>query len=267
MMISSNRYWVQVDHSVGFSFRGSPSFTISGRSGFGKTTFAEYLLLKIKAQFGAGLAISDVKRSDLSTLVHVIKHGDRMVACTANQTARLLRIMNTNLNNRALHYRGQFGKDWADYGLRPYVILIDEVAALMAEADAKLRVELTDQLKQLILRGRALGMFCILSAQRLDSNVLDKAIVQQAGSAAILGTASNMDYRIAFPTVEDVTRLPRIDNIPGHGLLYAEGQKSLLPQPFIAPDMSAVDIPTVLKELEKRNDSSKYADESGYWQY
>jgi hypothetical protein len=38
------------------------------------------------------------------------------------------------------------------------------------------------------------------------------------------------------------------------------------PTPFVSPDMSNIDVPKVITRLENNYDSSKYNDESDYWQ-
>lgn len=262
---SKDQGCITLTSTIKLNFRGSPGLLLVGRSGMGKTQLATYISLKFMSQMRGGLLIVDNKRSDLSTLSNYLNNGDRVVATTVGQTAKLLRNMVDNMNNRASHFRGNFGQDWLDYNLRPYLILIDEVAALIAEANAKEKNELMSLLRQLILKGRQAGIFVILSAQRLEATVIDRSLTLQLGNRIIMGNADSETYRMVFPGI-DSKELPRIPNKAGYGLIFMDGQDSLLPIPFIAPDMSGVSVPKVISRLEQEFNYANFANESSYWQ-
>lgn len=262
---SKSKGYITLTPTIKLNFRGSPGLLLVGRSGMGKTQLATYISLKFMSQMQGGLLIVDNKRSDLSTLSNYLNNGKQVVATTVGQTARLLRNMVDNMNNRASHFRGNFGQDWLDYNLRPYLILIDEVAALMAEATTKEKNELMSLLRQLILKGRQAGIFVILSAQRLEATVIDRSLTLQLGNRIIMGNADSETYRMVFPGI-DTKELPKIPNKPGFGLIEMDGQANILPVPFVAPDMSNVNVPNVISKLENNLNLNNFADETGYWQ-
>lgn len=164
------------------------------------------------------------------------------------------------------HFKdGKWGQDFSEYGYRPYLLVIDEVSAMLAEA-GKNKKEIMGELRQIILRGRQAGIFTLISGQRIDATILDRDITLQLGTRIVMGQADSETYRMAYPMVNDIKALPLVPNKPGYGLIYSDGQKISNPTPFVSPDMSNIDVPKVITRLENNYDSSKYNDESDYWQ-
>lgn len=269
MQISS---MIKLNDRISFDLFGNTAgISLVGASGMGKTTLLTYILL-VASKIGAQILIIDVKRADLASLSEVLKNGEKVVAATADEACRLLRVSNNNLNRRFEKHHSSFGKNWKDYHLRPVIIVCDETSALMAEA-GKNKAELIRLLRQIVLRGRQGGMFTILGSQRLEANVVDRSLTLQLGTRIVMGHADNDTYRMAYPALGDMKLLPFVSNKPGHGLILSDSltvdNQTLIPetpQPFIAPNMAQVDVPYVLNELQKRADLGKFIDEP-YWEY
>ena len=244
-MITSN-FVINLDKNTSFSFKGSGGILVTGRSGSGKTNTTTYIMLKAMSQCDCGLYIIDAKRADMYGLHQFLKDGKKVVASTTNQIARLLRVLN-------------------EYGYRPYLLVIDEVSAMLAGA-GKNKKEIMGELRQVILRGRQAGIFTLISGQRIDATILDRDITLQLGTRIVMGQADSETYRMAYPMVNDIKALPLVPNKPGYGLIYSDGQKISNPTPFVSPDMSNIDVPGVITRLENNFDPSKYIDESSYWE-
>lgn len=137
---------------------------------------------------------------------------------------------------------------------------------MLAEA-GKNKKEIMSELRQIILRGRQAGIFTLISGQRIDATILDRDITLQLGTRIVMGQADSETYRMAYPMVNDIKALPLVPNKPGYGLIYSDGQAISNPTPFVAPDMSNIDVPKVITRLENNYDSSKYVDESDYWKF
>lgn len=75
----------------------------------------------------------------------------------------------------------------------------------------------------------------------------------------------SISLRLAFPQC-DADQIPYIDNVPGHGLIYSDAFTENNPIPFIAPDISQVNVPKVLSILDKRNKINSFAKEP-YWPF
>lgn len=265
--MTSNSYIVSLDKAVSFNLKGNGGVLLIGRSGSGKSNLATYIMLKILAQVHGGLYVIDAKRADMFSLRKVLINGDKVVVSTTNQIARMLRIINENMSNRYEHFsNGKWGQDFSEYGFRPYLLVIDEISAMLAEAGDN-KKEIISQLRQIILRGRQAGIFTLISGQRIDASILDRDITLQLGTRIVMGQADGETYRMAYPMIKDIKVLPFVPNKPGYGLIYSDCQLINNPIPFISADMTNIDVPSVIKRLENNKTDCKYIDESNYWRF
>lgn len=267
LQIMTSNFLIKLDRATSFSLKGSGGLLIVGRSGSGKTNTTTYIMLKAMSQCDCGLYVVDAKRADMYGLHQFLKNGEKLVASTTNQIARLLRIINENMSARYEHFtNGKWGQDFSEYRFRPYLLVIDEVSAMLAEA-GKNKKEIMGELRQIILRGRQAGIFTLISGQRIDATILDRDITLQLGTRIVMGQADAETYRMAYPMVNDIKALPLVPNKPGYGLIYSDGQEISNPTPFVSPNMFNIDVPTVITRLEDNYNSSKYVDESSYWKF
>lgn len=263
----TSNFQIKLDKATFFSLTGSGGLLIVGRSGSGKTNATTYIMLKAMSQCNCGLYIVDAKRADMYGLNQFLENGEKVVASTTNQIARLLRVLNENMSSRYEHFKnGKWGQDFSEYRFRPYLLIIDEVSAMLAEA-GKNKKEIMGELRQIILRGRQAGIFTLISGQRIDATILDRDITLQLGTRIVMGQADMDTYRMAYPMVNDIKALPLVPNKSGYGLIYSDGQEISNPTPFISPNMSNIDVPRVITRLENNYDSTQYIDESSYWKF
>ena len=263
----TSNFQIKLDKATFFSLTGSGGLLIVGRSGSGKTNATTYIMLKAMSQCNCGLYIVDAKRADMYGLNQFLENGEKVVASTTNQIARLLRVLNENMSSRYKHFKnGKWGQDFSEYRFRPYLLIIDEVSAMLAEA-GKNKKEIMGELRQIILRGRQAGIFTLISGQRIDATILDRDIILQLGTRIVMGQADMDTYRMAYPMVNDIKALPLVPNKPGYGLIYSDGQEISNPTPFVSPNMSNIDVPRVITRLENNYDSTQYIDESSYWKF
>lgn len=263
----TSNFQIKLDKATFFSLTGLGGLLIVGRSGSGKTNATTYIMLKAMSQCNCGLYIVDTKRADMYGLNQFLENGEKVVASTTNQIARLLRVLNENMSSRYEHFKnGKWGQDFSEYRFRPYLLIIDEVSAMLAEA-GKNKKEIMGELRQIILRGRQAGIFTLISGQRIDATILDRDITLQLGTRIVMGQADMDTYRMAYPMVNDIKALPLVPNKPGYGLIYSDGQEISNPTPFVSPNMSNIDVPRVITRLENNYDSTQYIDESSYWEF
>lgn len=262
---------------IPISLRGQAGCEIVGRPGSGKSMLATFVLLKT-AQLGAYPVFCDTKRSDFFHLGKMLedknssnKEMTSRVASTPNQVASLLRSLVKLMNSRYEAYN-EFGKDWVDFNLRPVVLILDEYSATISEAETcksskgSVSKEIEDYMKQLVFKSRQMGgIFTVLCSQRLNSNVLDVNVSAEFSTRVAMENLDSISLRLAFPQC-DADQIPYIDNVPGHGLIYSDDFTENNPIPFIAPDISQVDVPKVLSILDKRNEINSFAKEP-YWPF
>lgn len=251
------------DYSL--NIRGSTGALIVGKPGSGKSVLTTYLMLRIM-QLGGFALVCDTKRSDFYSLKDYLFNGRNRTAASPNQVARILRQLNDLMNERYKNYSGNWGADWVDCNLRPVVLIFDEFAATIAEADKKIATEIEDYLKQIIFKARQMGgIYTILSSQRLTADVLGRNISTEFATRIGMNQLDSISQSLAFPGC-NVAELPMIQNIPGHGLIYDDHFSKLnIPQPFIAPDISQVAVPRVAEKLDANYyHNSGFAKEE-YW--
>lgn len=234
------------------NIRGSTGALIVGKPGSGKSVLTTYLMLRI-IQLGGFALICDTKRSDFYSLKDYLINGRNRVAASPNQVAKILRQLNELMNKRYEAYSRNWGADWVDCNLRPVVLIFDEFAATIAEADKKTANEIEDYLKQIIFKARQMGgIYTILASQRLTADVLGRNVSTEFSTRIGMNQLDGISQSLAFPGC-NIAELPLIQNIPGYGLIYDDHfSKMNIPQPFIAPDISQVAVPEVVKRLDTK---------------
>lgn len=107
------------------------------------------------------------------------------------------------------------------------------------------------------------GIYLLLASQRLTADVLDRNISTEFSTRVGMQNLDRISLNLAFPGC-NLDEVPIVENIPGHGLIYDDHFNTIIPQPFIAPDMSEVEVPTVVKKLVKKFEKNSFSQES-YW--
>lgn len=257
--------------------RGSTGALIVGKPGSGKSILVSYLMLVLMS-LGAFPVIFDTKRSDFFALKNLFHNSNctdfssktiqnvkiPVICSTPNQVVQALRKLTELMNMRYEKHQSNWGWDWIDYNLRPIVVVFDEFAATLSEADRKTASEITKYLKQIIFKGRQMGgIYLLLASQRLTADVLERNVSSEFSTRIGMQNLDRISLDLAFPGC-NLDEIPIVENIPGHGLIYNDHFDTLIPQPFIAPDMTNVDVPSVFKNLFERNKKNHFEQEE-YW--
>lgn len=187
---------------------------LSGQTGAGKTYGLLYLLLSYKTK-KADVSVCDPKISDLADLSK--KLGCRS-ATSKEEIVEEVRQTFMEMERRK-QQRQQEG--WAissvatENGLSLKILMIDEFASLQLKLDKKELSELLNYLYQIILEGRALGVFVILGLQQANATVLPTALREQFSSIFVLGNSGEQTKNVAFQE--------RAQKIPNFSLSVGEG--------------------------------------------
>lgn len=156
-------------------------------SGAGKSQFLRYLGgMVLKRQHM--LYVIDAKNSDLARL---FRHVGVKVATKTDEIIKMLTALVDEMEERYAKY---FASDNADIDadikslrLQALILICDEVLAALRNADKKQKEEIERLLCQLALKGRAVGISVILTAQKLNATDLPKAITEQCQTRIVLG--------------------------------------------------------------------------------
>lgn len=178
--------------------------------------------------------ICDPKRSDLSSIKHY--WGDEFVASETNMIAKMARKVKEEMMDRFIKYKENptsfvYGYSYVDYGLRPIFLIFDELGAFRASADKKVFNEAMDNLTEIILKGREMGVFCVLSTQQPNANNIPTELRDNLSVRLAMGNMSNEAYKMVFGDIEDLETV----NTVGAGYIYLDGYGWSKPKFFEAP--------------------------------
>ena len=187
---------------------------LTGQTGSGKTYGLLYLLLFYKMK-NADVSVCDPKLSDLADL-------SKKIGCRSatSQEEIMEEVRQTFLEMERRKQKRQ-QENWeisttaTQNGLDLKILMIDEFASLQLKLDKKELSDLLNYLYQIILEGRALGVFVILGLQQANATVLPTALREQFSSIFVLGNSGEQTKNVAFQE--------RAQKIPSFPLSVGEG--------------------------------------------
>lgn len=187
---------------------------LTGQTGSGKTYGLLYLLLFYKMK-NADVSVCDPKLSDLADL-------SKKIGCrSATSKDEILEEVRQTFLEMERRKQQRKEESWGisttatQNGLNLKILMIDEFASLQIKMDKKELAELLNYLYQIILEGRALGVFVILGLQQANATVLPTALREQFSSIFVLGNSGEQTKNVAFQE--------RAQKIPNFPLSVGEG--------------------------------------------
>lgn len=215
---------IDLGYGVNYNPVKCPHILVAGGTGSGKSVFISFLILEfLKRQ--STVYIADPKNSDLGSLAYYL--GDKYVATTPNNIARIVRLVVEEMQERYQYMRDnfQYGTNFADHEINPVFLVFDEIGAFQASGTDKkskeIIVEVMDGIKQIILLGRQAGIFILVSAQQMRAETLNTDLRDNLGLRIALGANSNEGYRMVFGSATPDNLKPI--EVKGAGYLYMQG--------------------------------------------
>lgn len=232
--IYNDSLYIPLNNNLSWNILKQPHMILAGTTGSGKTTFLNYLIIefmKVKAE----LYICDPKRSDLSSLKSFL--GSDYVASETNLIAKLCRIVKETMINRFIDYKENaeffvYGNSYVDYGLKPVFLIFDELGAFRAGAEKKIFTEAMSDLTEIILKGREMGVFVVLSTQQPNANNIPTELRDNLSVRLGMGNMSTEAYRMVFGN--SLEELKTINEV-GAGYIFLDGLGWQIPKYFEAP--------------------------------
>lgn len=209
---------IQLMEDVTWDYIEEPHLLIGGGTGGGKTILLMTLLYAL-AKIGF-VDICDPKRSDLAGLKNipvfhkrVYSSKDTIISCFRENVA----FMEKRYELMASSPRFQAGKNFTHYGMKPKFVLVDELAALMAEIDRDyaLQSELVECMSQLILKGRQAGVIVIVAMQRPDGEYIKTALRDNFMKRLSVGHLEAVGYDMMFGDANKNKEFKKLDTING----------------------------------------------------
>ena len=198
----------------------TPHALIVGGTGGGKTFFIQ-VLVRAFALMGADIRIGDPKNSDLADNEKVIEHVYTNTEDISVMIKATVEDMNKRYADIKLLPNYKAGENYTYYGLKPIVLILDEYVAYMTDMPKKAERDVVlNHLRQIILKGRQVGVFGIFGTQRPDATYLAGDIRDQLGLRVSLGAMEDDGYRMAFGSTSQSLRNK---DIKGRGYLRMDG--------------------------------------------
>ena len=196
------------------SINANSHLLLTGQTGAGKTYGLLYLLLSYKTK-KADVSICDPKMSDLADL-------SKKIGCrSATSKDDIIEEVKETFLELERRKKKRIEENWAissvatQNGFSLKILMIDEFASLQLKLDKKELSDLLNYLYQIILEGRALGVFVILGLQQANATVLPTALREQFSSIFVLGNSGEQTKNVAFQE--------RAQKIPSFPLSVGEG--------------------------------------------
>lgn len=187
LRLMENVYW---------SYDDLPHMLIAGGTGGGKSYFI-LTLIETLLRTNAELYILDPKNSDLADLAVVLpnvyyRKEDMMQALDQFYEKMMER---TETMKQMKNYKT--GNNYAYLGLQPHFLIFDEYVAFM-DMIGRDSAAVMNKIKQIVMLGRQMGFFIILSCQRPDAKYLGDGIRDQFMFRVALGRMSELGYGMMF---------------------------------------------------------------------
>ncbi|WP_270314759.1 FtsK/SpoIIIE domain-containing protein [Streptococcus infantarius] len=223
-----------------WDYVAEPHLLIGGGTGGGKTVILMTIVLAL-AKIGF-IDLCDPKNADLSGLKNIpIFKGrvfiskDDIITCLKDNVTEMENRYETMQN----HSDYKIGKNFAQYGLKPKFIVIDEWAAFIAkiENDYRLQAEATEYLTQIVLEGRQAGVFVIQAMQRPDGEYIKTALRDNFMKRLSVGHLEDTGYNMMFGDANRNKEFKKLDKINGkkvHGRGYIANNGELAGE-FFSP--------------------------------
>lgn len=231
---------IRLMKDVFWDYVAEPHLLIGGGTGGGKTVVLMTIVLAL-AKIGF-IDLCDPKNADLSGLKNipvfkgrVFISKDDIISCLKDNVTEMENRYETMQN----HPDYKIGKNFAQYGLKPKFIVIDEWAAFIAkiENDYRLQAEATEYLTQIVLEGRQAGVFVIQAMQRPDGEYIKTALRDNFMKRLSVGHLEDTGYNMMFGDANRNKEFKKLDKINGkkvHGRGYIANNGELAGE-FFSP--------------------------------
>lgn len=223
-------YSIELMKGIFWNIAKVPHALVVGGTGGGKSYFIQ-ILLRGFVKMGADIRIGDAKFSDLLDMKKFFPHvyGD------PKEISNMVRATVHEMNDRYKQIKElpnyKSGKDFTYYKLKPIILILDEYVAWITSFPVKKdRDAILSDLRQIILKGRQVGVIGIFATQRPDAEFLKGDIRDQLGLRVTLGEMSEEGYKMAFGKIsQELTN----KEIKGRGYIHMTG--NFFVREFYAP--------------------------------
>lgn len=221
-------YKIKCQQGLSWDFSKAPHALIAGDSGSGKTA----VLMTFLAQFlagGAEIKLIDPKAEFLfleSILPEgsVVREFSEVLSLLKNITEEMAR--KNEFIAEQIKMKKSLGLTGADLGMKPEILVIDEVGSLVAGIERKQLNEFIGYLTKIVQMGRSSLTNCVLTTQQPNSQVISTAIRDQLSFRVLMGKPSPELKRMVFGDGIEIEK-DFIEKFTGYYVLAGETREPL----------------------------------------
>lgn len=204
--IKAEKYVLKLQEGLSINLSERPHIAVYGRTGSKKSTVLLGWILQLFAMY------ADVRFLDGKDEFSAFKNFyppekiSSEIDDVFSQLDDILMIVKKRqkIMSDEVRKRKKIGLKASDVGLRPVVLIADEVGSLVALMDSKQSKKFIADLTAIIQRGRSVGVSVIISTQDPSVETLPSKIRQQFSTKILLGSANADTQRMAFGEVATV---------------------------------------------------------------
>ena len=201
--IKAEKYIIKLQKGLEVDLSERAHIAIWGKTGSKKTTVLFGIILQLFSM-GADVRFIDGKDefsafSGFYPIEKIVSDSDEVF----EQLEDILAIIKERQKIMAdeVQKRGKMGLKASEVGLRPVVLIADEIGSIVALMDSKQSKKFVADLTAIIQRGRSVGVSVIASTQDPSTDTLPQKIRQQFATKILLGSANSDTQRMAFGEV------------------------------------------------------------------
>ena len=201
--VKAEKYIIKLQEGLEVNLSERAHIAIWGKTGSKKTTVLFGIILQLFSM-GADVRFIDGKDefsafSGFYPIEKIVSDPDDVF----EQLEDILAIIKERQKIMAdeVQKRGKMGLKASEVGLRPVVLVADEIGSIVALMDSKKSKKFVADLTAIIQRGRSVGVSVIASTQDPSTDTLPQKIRQQFATKILLGSANSDTQRMAFGEV------------------------------------------------------------------
>lgn len=204
--IKAEKYIIKLQEGLEVNLSERAHIAVWGKTGSKKTTVLFGIILQLFSM-GADVRFIDGKDefsafSGFYPIEKIVSDPDDVFG----QLEDILAIIKERQKIMAdeVQKRGKMGLKASEVGLRPVVLVADEIGSIVVLIDSKQTKKFVADLTAIIQRGRSVGVSVIASTQDPSTDTLPQKIRQQFATKILLGSVNSDIQRMAFGEVATV---------------------------------------------------------------
>lgn len=231
-------YFLTLQKGLTINLAKYPHMAVWGQTNTGKTTVlmnviaqcfsnnTDVFFIDGKTEFSSFSAFYPSKRivTDNTDVLELLKHVTETIK-------KRQKIVADEVKKQK-----KLGLTGFDLGLKPIVVIGDEIGSIVASMSAKEKKQFIAYLTQITQKGRSVSVFLIVASQSPAVDVLPSGIRSQFSTKILLGSASGDIQRMAF---DEVATDGGVDKFQGY---YMVNGLTVQPQKFFVPNLFKYDL-------------------------